>query len=192
MRTCSFDGCFRVHESTGLCKLHAAQNRRGRPLKAIRPSAMNFSDRFFGMVDKTDFCWNWTGSKSGTGYGNVRMDGKVTPAHRASYILAHGEIPDGKLLDHICHNTLCVNPAHLRAVSHKQNMENKRAAYSSSKSGVLGVNWHAKSRKWVASVSHNKRRMHVGYFADLEEAKRAVIAKRNELFTHNDADRVTK
>jgi len=43
--------------------------------------------------------------------------------------------------------------------------------------------------KWRAEVTHHGRKFHVGLFASIDEAEAAVIAKRNELFTHNAADR---
>lgn len=68
-------------------------------------------------------CWLWTGSTfTGTGYGifNVKMaDGvwRPTVAHRVSYRLAKGEIPDGYQIDHLCRVRHCVNPDHLEAVT---------------------------------------------------------------------------
>jgi hypothetical protein len=71
-------------------------------------------------------CWQWIGSRSGGShpYGRVRVAGatRTTGAHRAVYEELVGPIPSGKELDHLCRNTLCVNPAHLEPVSHRTNM----------------------------------------------------------------------
>jgi len=56
-------------------------------------------------------------------------------------------------------------------------------------SGIRGVSWYKRSGKWRAGVWSAKRYHYVGSFTDLADAEAAVIAKRNELFTHNDADR---
>lgn len=89
------------------------------------------------------------------------------------------------LVDHINHNTLDNRKENLRIVTHKQNAENKKGAYKSSKSGVLGVRWHKRDKKWSAQVRHNKKDIHLGYFNNIEEAKKATIKARKQLFTHN-------
>jgi hypothetical protein len=110
-------------------------------------------------------------------------------AHRISYELAVGPIPEGLEVDHTCRNKGCVRPSHLRPATHKQNMENRGGAHANNASGVRGVSWHRTRRQWFARVRHNGETHFVGAFSDLELAKQAVTAKRIELFTHNDADR---
>jgi hypothetical protein len=58
-------------------------------------------------------CWIWTGAVHKTGYGQIKWNGKSTVAHRVVYTLIKGEIPEGKILDHLCSVKLCVNPDHL-------------------------------------------------------------------------------
>lgn len=89
-------------------------------------------ERFFNYVDKngSNGCWNWTGSKSAKTkgrklpcvYGGFRLNGGTMPAHRASYEIHKGKIPTGLQIDHLCRNTLCVNPAHLEAVTNEVNV----------------------------------------------------------------------
>ena len=147
-------------------------------------------ERFFSKVHKTSQCWEWQAYKDRNGYGVFGLDRKVRKAHRVSYEFANGPVPAGMPIDHICHNPGCVNPEHLRKVTTKQNAEHRRGAQSNSKSGVRGVSWDKTNRKWQAQVKHEGRVMKVGRYCDLAEAEAAVIAKRNELFTHNDLDRV--
>jgi hypothetical protein len=83
----------------------------------------------------------------------------------------------------------CVRPGHLRPATNKQNCENLGGPSRNNTSGVRGVHWDSKRGKWRATMKHSGKKIHVGYFTDLAEAAAAVIAKRLELFTHNDADR---
>jgi len=100
-----------------------------------------------------------------------------------------GEIPEGILIDHICHNISCVNPEHLRLATNKQNMENLSGPQRNNTSGVLGVYWHS-SGMWNVQVGHNRRRYSGGLFRDIAEAEAAAIALRTKLFTHNHIDRI--
>jgi hypothetical protein len=79
--------------------------------------------RFWAKVDKagSDGCWNWTGTKV-NGYGRFGWTARRAQlAHRATYEDAVAPIPDGLVIDHLCRNTACVNPAHLEAVTQQVN-----------------------------------------------------------------------
>ena len=146
-------------------------------------------ERFFEKVKKTDTCWEWTASKTSDGYGRFGIDGTVRPAHRVSYEMTNGPIGHGLVIDHICHHPSCVNPDHLRAVTRKQNAEHRVSAVRTSKTGVRGVIYYPSRGSYVGCVRHFGKLHHVGYFSTIAEAEAAVIAKRKELFTHNDVDR---
>lgn len=78
-------------------------------------------------LDPVTGCWVWIGSKDKDGYGKVSArlpDGKkVYLAHRMTFIHFVGEIPDDKEIDHRCKNTSCINPEHLRLMTHRENVE---------------------------------------------------------------------
>src|SRR3990167_2082971 len=96
--------------------------------------------RFWAKVDKNgptplhrpDLgpCWLWTASKNPHGYGQFVMEYEVDGAprkqargaHRVAYEMAHGPIPKGMQLDHLCHVRACVNDAHLEVVTQQTNL----------------------------------------------------------------------
>lgn len=79
--------------------------------------------RFWSKVKKgkDTECWIWTAGSRGKGYGNFWIEGATENAHRLSYYMAHGPVPEGLELDHICRNRSCVNPAHLQPVTKSEN-----------------------------------------------------------------------
>ena len=94
-------------------------------------------------IDATGDCWLWT-ARSRTGrkneYGQVRINGKTKPAHRAVWETLVGPIEDGLVMDHLCKNTLCVNPDHLQPVTQAENA--KRSAVG---------HYHPRSKKHRAN-----------------------------------------
>ncbi len=89
-------------------------------------SLQTLEKRFWKKVVKSDDpngCWLWIGAKAANGYGIMRKPGKVQQvAHRTSYELLVGPIPEDLTIHHICKNKLCINPAHLVALTHYEHV----------------------------------------------------------------------
>lgn len=86
-------------------------------------------EKFWSQVEKTDSCWRWTGrtKRHFFGYGVFRFYGRNVNTHRVSWILTHGEIPNGLCVLHKCDVPECVNPDHLFLGTHADNCKDRHA-----------------------------------------------------------------
>ncbi len=85
-------------------------------------------------------CWLWTGATFASGYGQTRRNYRERRAHRASWEVHRGPIPEGMCVLHKCDVKLCVNPDHLFLGTHAENM-----ADMSRKGRVSRLGWGWKS-----------------------------------------------
>lgn len=93
--------------------------------------------RFWSYVDRNGTpspdrpdlgpCWRWTGYVDRDGYGHMRVDHADALAHRFSWALHEGHVPDALDVDHLCFVRTCVNPAHLEPVTREENSRRRHA-----------------------------------------------------------------
>lgn len=111
----------------------------------------------------TDHCWLWLGNRSTKGYGQIERDGRHLQVHRIAFESEYGDIPHGLVVDHLCHDPrvcvggtcvhrLCVNPAHLAAVTNEENLARQSPAAK-----THCVHGHALSGANLRRDSHGRR-----------------------------------
>lgn len=124
------------------CSMDCYREGSRRPKRA-------FEERFWSKVQKDEEgCWIWTGTTNGKGYGQFSVGGRgvanwrTRSAHKVSWELAYGPVPDGLLIRHfVCARPLCVRPDHLRLGTKRDNAEDAR------RDGTLAVGERSSSAK---------------------------------------------
>lgn len=184
-KLCSFAGCGKTVKGKGLCTGHIKQLQKGQELRALRPKIASYgsAEAYYDakVLKRAEGCWGWQGERHPRGYGQLtRKYGRVL-AHRYSYTRWVGEIGEGLVIDHLCHNPECSRPDHLRAVTQKQNMENRKGAQSDSTTGIRGVHT-TRSGKYRARIKSDGVEHRLGVFDTVEEAEKAYLKAKREMF----------
>ena len=144
--------------------------------------------RFWAKVDRRDpdECWAWKGKPSSRGYGRLQTPySRSTPAHRISLVLHGGAVAEGEVVDHICRNKMCVNPHHLRSVTHKVNsLENSvsPAALNSKKTHCKRGHQFTPENIRMVKTGRSCRACEKAYFVEYYQAKKRRHGSSNKTY----------
>lgn len=130
-RKCNIRGCGRKHKALGFCaphyrryKLNGTPNAN-LPLIQHRKTDISIKEHILQKIEMIPECgcWIWMGSKDKDGYGLISINSKYIGAHRVSWKLHFGPIPNNLFVCHHCDTPSCVNPYHLFLGTHQDNMK---------------------------------------------------------------------
>ena len=144
-------------------------------------------EAFWNRVERRgeNECWNWTGykrcgPKNPEPYGMLGWKGRSSSAHRVSFDLTNGEIPEGYLVDHEDTDRLNNRIGNLRLALPTNSMSNTNLR-SDNTSGVKGVSWDKQRGLWIARVYANRKKYYAGHHSSIEAASIAIETMRNSV-----------
>jgi hypothetical protein len=118
------------------------------------------------------------GTLKSHGYLSVGINYNSYRAHRLIFLMHKGYLP--KTIDHINGEKLDNRIENLRAATVGQNQHNRKTNANNT-SGYKGVSWNKAQKKWTARITLERKIIHLGYFANVEEAAEVVRKAREEL-----------
>ncbi len=116
------------------------------------------------FINKKDSC---AGGVMNKGYIHIKISGKKYLAHRLAFLYMTNNIPE--FVDHINHDRRDNRWSNIRPATRDENSKNKTKCKNNT-SGIMGVGWSKRSKKWQARINVDKKRIHLGYFKKFEDA----------------------
>ncbi|MGJ0580565.1 HNH endonuclease [Xenorhabdus bovienii] len=112
------------------------------------------------------------------GYIRIMINGKNYAAHRLAWIYEYGYSPDN-FIDHINGDKKDNRIVNLREATPYQNMHNLKTP-KTNKSGIKGVYWHKRDNKWAVQIQINGKKISLGYFRCINDAKKTIMDAREK------------
>lgn len=178
MKICSIDNCRGEIIAKRLCSKHYARNRRhGSPdiILHVGNEGRGKTAAYKGYRDMLQRCTNIsdTSYKNYGGRGIKVCDRWLGVRGFTNFLIDMGDRPEGKTLDRI-NNDGKYEPDNCRWATRQAQAVNRRT-FANNTSGIKGVYWHSRDKKWCASICVNYKLKSLGYFKSKEDAARARI-----------------
>lgn len=138
-------------------------------------------ERIMARSEPDGECVAWLGATDGKGYGMLFLDGRPHRVHRLVWAALRGPIPEGMVIDHLCHRRNCVRVEHLRLATVAENSRHRRGASALSTTGHRNVYWSKRRKKFQVAVGFEGR-SYGHYHECLEDAIEEAGQIRAELF----------
>lgn len=139
--SCLVAYCQKEAKKVGYCTNHYYAFRKyGDPTKLAQKQhhGLTLKERFDVYTKRKDGCWEWVGYRDPNGYGRMDVSDRPMLAHRVSYLVHYGSIPDGMAVLHKCDQPKCVNPEHLFLGTQADNVRDMHAKGRARKRALRG------------------------------------------------------
>lgn len=170
MKSEFLEECFSLDEDEGILTWKTRPLTHFKSLRGMR-------------IWNTKFAGKPAGGINAQGYLAVKVNFVPILNHRIIWILLHGEIPGGFVIDHVDHDRLNNKPPNLRLVRQEDNTRNASLRKDSS-SGVSGVSFHKASGKWVSYLHHCGKRVSYTTHESFEDAVQTQMRLRVQYGFH--------
>lgn len=181
---CKVTGCDSEAWARELCSSHyskwRSENVRLDPNRVKKPRFTDPEESFNTRTEWQGQCLVWTGYAQHDGYGQMRINGKGKRVHRYAWERVNGQVPDGFVIDHVCHNPACVNIDHLRLASRSQNGAYRKGPEEGSQTGIRNV--YQVGNGFVVIISKGETRFRSPVLPDIEQAEQLAEATRKKMF----------